>query len=172
MMTKHKNLHIVDIVKFICSILILFLHTEVFKSISPIMSMGFRNTIATIAVPFFFTISGFFFWKKYFNTATKNGTSNILLPTLKRLIFLYLVYSLIYLPFVAIGWIKNGFTINSILTYVYSFFMTGSFSTIWYLLALIVAFVVSYFSYTKLGEKATLIIAGLCYIWSVSFILL
>lgn len=171
--TKNENLYVIDITKFLCSILIVCLHTQVFLSISPTLNMGFRNTIATIAVPFFFTISGFFFYKKVFYIEYESGNSipsassdrqfAVFKKTVKRLSYLYLVYSAVYFPFCVAQQAKSGFSVQWVLRYIYQFFVTGSYSTIWYLLASIVAVTASYFGITKIGVNKTVILSAVIY---------
>ena len=61
-MKQYKSL---DLAKFIGAFLIIILHTPPFSSYSKVVTFGLRNIVTIIAVPLFFTISGFFALKKY-----------------------------------------------------------------------------------------------------------
>lgn len=149
-MADRKTYVLIDIFKMFCAVLIIFLHTGIFLSISSPLQMITRNTIMTVAVPFFFTASGFFFFKKLYSSGDKK---KVFKQNEKRVIQLYLIYSLVYFPFVLRSWIINGFSVKGVLLYIRDFFFVGSFSTIWYLLALIVSFALAYVLYTKIGIK-------------------
>ena len=53
-----------DIAKFILSFLVACIHVDAFISINSDLNFYFNNTIARLAVPLFFTISGFLIFKK------------------------------------------------------------------------------------------------------------
>lgn len=163
-MADKKSYVLIDFFKMFCAVLIIFLHTEVLLSVSSPLQMILRNTVLTIAVPFFFTVSGFFFFKKLISSKDK---AKVFRHNEKRVIQLYLIYTVIYFPFVLRGWIVNGFSAKSILLYVRDFFFVGSFSTIWYLLALIVSFALAYFLYIKVGMKKAFIISIAFYTFGV-----
>ncbi len=157
-----KNYPLIDIVKFICAIIIVFLHTEIFLSVSPALQMAARNTVFTIAVPFFFTMSSYFFFKKL--KKADNGEHNkVFWATEKRVIILYLIYSAVYFPFVLSSWLKGGITLDKVLDYIYQFFVSGSFSTIWYLLATIVGLALAYVTYKTIGVKKGIVLAAVFY---------
>ncbi len=149
-MAERKSYVIIDFFKLFSAVLIILLHTEVFLSVSAPLQMIIRNTALTIAVPFFFTVSGFFFFKKLIPAEDKY---KVLKHNEKRVISLYLIYTIIYFPFVLRNWIKAGFSAKSLLLYIRDFFFVGSFSTIWYLLALIAGFALAYVLYIKIGLK-------------------
>lgn len=86
-MPNQKNYDLVDLFKFIFSILIIGIHTN---------AMGF-NILGRLGVPFFFMISSYFFFKKYLTKNTKDQYQQ-LKNYLKRLFFLFLSWQIIYLP--------------------------------------------------------------------------
>ena len=73
-MKQYKSL---DLVKFICAILIIVLHTAPFGSYSKMLTFGFRNIVTVIAVPFFFLTSGFLAFKKIDRLDSGNRKSYI-----------------------------------------------------------------------------------------------
>lgn len=162
--TRKTYYPLIDIVKLIGAVMIIFLHTEVLRSLSSPLQTMFRNTVLTTAVPFFFTASGFFFFKKINAAESGEKRVKIFSAAEKRIIGLYLIYSAVYLVFVIISWVRNGFTAMSVLKYVWRFFFVGSYSTIWYLLALIVATALAYLLYTAWGLKVSVIVASVFYL--------
>lgn len=124
-MTKGKSYTGIDIAKFIMAILVLMLHTNPFMDISKSAEWFSRNCFTVIAVPFFFTATGYF--------ALRDDL--VAKKSIKRLCALYLIWSAIYLPFAII---KLDGKSNKLLTYIYKFFVVGSYDTIWYLLASVI----------------------------------
>lgn len=130
--TEQKNYSAIDFFKLLMAVFIIVLHTSPFMDFSKLIEVGIRDCIVIIAVPFFFMTTGFFALKNE-KTAKKSMT---------HLFRLYIIWSVIYLPF---SIIKNHETGQSIQYYIKSFFLWGSFDTIWYLLAAGVAVAISYF---------------------------
>lgn len=54
----------IDLVKFFCSLLIIAVHVPPLYSVSPLLNYGIQQYLARLAVPFFFTASGFFVFRK------------------------------------------------------------------------------------------------------------
>ena len=75
----------VDIFKFIMALLVVGIHTEPF-SFNPWLDRGF-GMLTRLCVPFFFMTSAYFYW------INEKGA----LKYLKRLLILYLVWSVIYI---------------------------------------------------------------------------
>ncbi len=157
---SRKQYTAIDIMKFIAAVLIIVLHTAPFADVSSVISLGFRRIVTTIAVPFFFCASGFLFFAKTESFSTHEEKRAYFFKYIKRLIVMYLLWSAVYLPFVVYNWTQSGgFTADNILQYVKSFFFEGSFSTIWFLPALIAAVIVVYLLRTKLSFKQILLVA-------------
>ena len=106
---KNHNNHVVnyeniDILKYICAILIIILHLRPFQSFSDQLDLAFNNIITRICVPMFFLITGYFVAKK------EKDNPNYIKDYVKRTIPLYLVWSAIYIP-VIIGYGLLNFSI-------------------------------------------------------------
>ena len=141
-----------DIAKFICAILVLIIHTNPFGSYSKMLSFGFRNIVCVIAVPFFFCASGYLLSQKL-DSLQKEERKGYMGKYLKRLLTIYLFWSAVYFPFVIVKWLKAGFTFSLVLEYVKDFIFEGSYSTIWFLPALIVATAAYYLLSQKMSKK-------------------
>lgn len=164
-MTK-KNYNSIDLFKFICAILIIIIHTAPFSSYSSLLTFGFRNIICVIAVPFFFIASGFIFFKKMDNIDDPLEKKQAIKRQLNRLIIMYCLWSLIYLGFVIYKWVNAGFQWSFVLEYVKDFFLEGSYQTIWFLPALIVATLLVYLLHKKFSYKTIFLISLPIYLFT------
>lgn len=66
MLTENKttyNYNMMNIVKLICAVLVVMIHTSALMSISEDLWVGTSLSICRVAVPFFFIVSGFFFYR-------------------------------------------------------------------------------------------------------------
>ncbi len=112
----------IDIAKVVCAILIYFLHANVAKHFGPVFESILDNGIFRIGVPFFFTVSGYYF----FNNVK---TTSDLYKWCKTLLLIYLSWMMVYLPF----YYKESF-----FTYIFGFWQ------LWYLMALLLAGAILY----------------------------
>ncbi len=157
---SRKQYAALDLMKFIAAVLIIVLHTAPFADVNSILSFGFRSIVTTIAVPFFFCASGFLYFSKSESLSSHEEKRAYFLKHIKRLVVMYLLWSAVYLPFVIYNWTKTGEdTAYNILQYVKSFFFEGSFSTIWFLPALISAVTIVYLLRTKFAFNKIFLIA-------------
>ena len=141
-----------DIAKFVSAILILIIHTNPFGSYSKLLSFGFRNVVCVIAVPFFFCASGYLLSEKL-GALEEGARKGYMAKYLKRLLTIYLFWSAVYFPFVIVKWLRAGFSFGLVLEYVKDFFFEGSYSTIWFLPALMAATAVYYWLSRKMSSK-------------------
>jgi hypothetical protein len=86
-------------------------------------------------VPFFFAVSGFFFFKKV-ESLNKNEKYLYYKKFTKRILKMYAVWSLIYFIFVVTNWIQNGVNIATIAKYFHTALVFTTYGTIWFLPAL------------------------------------
>ena len=85
-----KNYNLIDIVKFVLAIFIMIIHTNIDRTvISPIIR---------IAVPLFFVISSYLFFKKEMTCTNKSDRKNVILRFVKRNLLLYFIWTFIQLP--------------------------------------------------------------------------
>ncbi len=162
-MKQYKSL---DLAKFICAILIIILHTAPFSSYSKVLSFGIRNIVTVFAVPFFFVTSGFLCFRKVESLKDTKDKNRYVFSYLKRLFVMYLIWSAVYFVFVVIKWTRKEFSILSVLEYIKDFFFEGSYSTIWFLPALLTAVLVVYLLSKKLNYKKIFIISCFIYVFT------
>ncbi|MGM9946901.1 acyltransferase family protein [Floccifex sp.] len=160
-MTK-KKYAMIDIAKYFSALLVVCIHTFPLYEISETLNTYWIQTICRIAVPFFFTTSGFFFFRKWSNNKEEN-TDN-LKHYLFRLLKIYLIWTVIYLPYSIWDYTRNGFHISSIFSYIRDFLLNGSYYHLWFLPALITATIIVSFLYSKKGMMTTLKVSLILYI--------
>ena len=164
-MSDRKQYSALDLAKFIAAVLIIILHTNPFSSYSTAISFGFRSIITVIAVPFFFLTSGFLFCKKL-NSLKDEEKSEYFKKYFKRLVSMYLFWSVLYFIFVAIGWARNGVVLMDVLQYVKRFIFEGSYSTLWFLPALMTAVTVVYLLHKKVSYDKIFLMAIPFYVFA------
>lgn len=98
-----------DILKYICSILIVVLHLRPFLNFSDELDLAFNNIITRICVPLFFVITGYFVAKK------EKENPHYIENYIKKTIPLYLIWSLIYIPVIVATIVQYLPTINDYL---------------------------------------------------------
>ena len=87
-----------DIAKFIMAIFVICLHTHPFRSIEP---FPLFEIITNSAVPFFFMASAFLLFQKFYHSKMD---LTIIKNYIKRMIKLYVIWNIIYLPISIYGY--------------------------------------------------------------------
>ncbi len=121
----------IDVVKFLMAVFVLLIHTNPLMDVNMAAEWFLRSGITVIAVPFFFMATG------YFALSSSQATKK----SLKKLAVLYIIWSIIYLPFSLLQ-LKEQSPV--VLHYIRRFFLEGSYDTIWYLLASVVGLAIVY----------------------------
>ena len=121
-MERERSYIGIDVAKFVMAIFVLALHTNPFLDVNKGLEWCSRSVLTVIAVPFFFIANGFFALR----------TDESAKRSIQKLLALYLIWSVVYLPFTILKLTSDG---KTILDYFYRFFVYGSYDTIWYLLA-------------------------------------
>ena len=156
-MEENKILHGLDIYKWVCAFLIVFLHT--YNRDWGVAGHWFWSVITSIGVPFFFIVSGFFYGKGLVRT---EFSKEYFFNYFKRLVIMYVVWTIITLP---VSWlcILRGHPDYSLpLKIVYLFrmiFFSGSCGIYWYILALIHCSAVIFYSMKRGWENTLYVIA-------------
>jgi serine/alanine racemase len=160
--TKHYNC--IDLIKFICALFVVSIHVSPFASYNSFINYGLKNYIARIAVPFFFVASGYFLFRK---TSYERFDKKIALTYVRRIFRIYVIWTIIYFPWV----LKNSILVDEIgirhgfLNWMKHFFLTGSFSHLWYLNATIIATLILIFCISKkIRIKTIMCIATVLYV--------
>ena len=152
----------IDIAKLICAVLVVAIHTEPFADIFW-LDKGL-GLFTRIPVPFFFTVSGYFL----FLTDKRETSAKKLLKYIRRIALMYVIWSLIYMPFL----IHKCFSAGGMFDYgqfFKSIFWTGVSSHLWYLIGSIVAASLTWLMYRCFTEMETLVIAAFLLIFGTLF---
>lgn len=177
MRTDYPNL---DLAKFVCALLVVVIHTSPLDNTSALAGFYLDDVIARIAVPLFFAISGFLFFRSivFENGRIVRSRSNFrrLLRVTWKNLRLYIIWSLIYLVILLPEWHKTGWWgLHAVKDWFHSFLLIGSYYHLWYLLALIAALPALYLLLLAIPvTKIWIIAAGLwimeCLTYSYSWI--
>jgi surface polysaccharide O-acyltransferase-like enzyme len=119
------------------AIFVIAVHTQPFENVKSPVFLSIYNIIVSTAVPFFFMSSGFLVFNKIKNT----GNIKKIWDYLIKLIKLYLIWTLIYMPLTLYDYVNNNRPlIVDIFLFIRGTFFTGEhFNSwiLWYLLSLI-----------------------------------
>lgn len=127
-----KRLGSIDFAKFIFSVMIVGLHTNVFSDFSSDLAFLVNQIIARLAVPFFFIASGYFIGKRVIEKNKTDFYKNYFF----RYIKLFLLFCLIYSP-ITFYWAfnnDNSIFLNLVLYIQQLIFLAPAY--LWFLLAL------------------------------------
>lgn len=139
------NYNSIDVMKFICSILVLTIHIKPFAEISSFANIIVDAVICKIAVPFFFACTGYFFVRKMI---FKNGkikwckeNLTIMYKYVLRIFVLYFIWSAVYFIYIySYQWFANGyFSIKDMIAWWLRLVYNESYGHLWYLATLIYA---------------------------------
>ena len=150
-----KNYDAIDIVKFIMAIIVILVHTYPFYYYNETLGFISSNVIGRLVIPFYFTVSGYLFYK-----GLKKGQDKYYKNYIKKLIKLYIKWSLILLPF-GLLFISKYTEINIITIVGYTIigiFYSGTYYHLWYMIALILSIIIVYYLSKKLNIKYILLI--------------
>ena len=151
----------IDIAKLICALLVVAIHTEPFAS-NFWLDKGF-GVLTRIPVPYFFMASGYFLF-----LADKEKTSFAKLKKYcLRILLLYAVWSVFYLPLLYSKCTATG-VFNKALFFK-SIFWLGTQGHLWYLIASIVAAIMTWGFLRVTTLKKTVVIAFIFLIFGTLF---
>lgn len=146
-----------DILKFIMSVFVVATHTSL---LSPYLTPLWR-----LAVPVFFVLSGYFFFSKV-NTLEKEGDKLAYLKkSIKHNLQLYFFWFVALLPLTV--YVRGYFTkgiLKGTLDLIQDFLFASTFQASWYITALIICFILSFYFSKKLNNTCLLIIGIILYI--------
>lgn len=145
-----------DLFRYLCALMVVAIHTSLFKDINSQLGFIFVELIPRIAVPYFFALSGYF----YFQSLLKTGNT---WNYIKKSILTYVSWSIIYFIVNFIQWGHNNLK-DYIVSSVYLFFIEGSYYHFWFFPALIYSCCISMIVYKTIGYKALVFLSIILYI--------
>lgn len=164
------NYSSLDVAKFICALLVIVIHTRPLEQISATANFYLCDVFSRIAVPMFYAISGFLFFRKivFENGRIKNCKENRrrLWHYLKRIFLIYAGWSAFYLIGQLPKWHTMGWWgLPMIKSNVVSFVFHYIYWHLWYLNAMLYAIPLVYLLLslaTKHIAVSVCIICSLC----------
>lgn len=157
-----KRNEFIDIMRIVCCIMVICIHTSPLIKISPILNYGLCHIISRIAVPFFFITSGYFFAIKLYSRDEKR-TLNIK-RYIGNQIKIYLITSLIYSFFnIFIFETVHFDSVKNILDFLRTYIFTGYYH-LWYLNASIISLILINIIYSRFKEKSIVIFSLVLYL--------
>ena len=137
--TNYNN---IDCIKVCMAIFVVATHTSLFSFIKSQEIYDAVFTALSVKVPFFFTTSGFLIWNKLWNSSREDQLQRVY-KWMKKSFRLYLVWTLIYLPFTIYGFYSEGTNLKDALAiFIRNVVFVGEnyYSwQLWYLLGMLVA---------------------------------
>lgn len=163
---EKRSYGIIDIAKFIAALLVIAIHCAPFYEINETWNFIYVQIISRLAVPFFFTVSGWLFFQKLdlHKGARDEANRKALQHYWLRIAKLYLAWSALYLPLLVISWIKGGFTAATCIRLLRDFLFNGTYYHLWFLPALLLGIVIVYALVMKWGKRFSLIVCGILYL--------
>ena len=148
-MPEKKQYYAIDFMKFALAVLLICAHASSEKLSFPVY-IDIWFSLYIIAVPFFFTTSAFFFFKKVINEDDKSTRFQYYKRYTKRILLMYLMWSLIYTCFIVAHWVQtNSLTLEAFGKHVFYSITYTSYPTIWFLPSLWVAVSLVYFCWER-----------------------
>lgn len=146
----------IDLLKFLLSFIVVAIHVNPFGE-----KLGYlRFPLCRIAVPIFFLVSSYFFFRKIKNNPT-NEHKNILKNLIVRNLKLYLTWFILLLPITLLSkdYFKNGLRLG-ISKLITDFFFSSTFKVSWYIMGLIIGISIM-FLLSKVFKNHIIILLGL-----------
>ena len=159
---QRKNYISLDVVKFGCALIILLYHwASEWGHVPAIVEELF--SLYAIVLPIFLTISGYLFFDKVLHV-TKEEQQDVLLHQVKRILSVYLLWSIGYILFQIYTWFVENLTVHEIAKDVWGWLTYSTFYTIWFMPALALGLVIVFSLYQKLGLKKTFVVSVVLYV--------
>lgn len=163
-LAKLKQYPAIDIAKYVAAMLVVAIHTFPFVDFSPAFNLFFISTIGRLAVPFFFVCSSFFLFRKVNQVHLRSiQAKEIVKKWFVRIGVLYLIWTVIYLPYTIWNYAQAGFSLSGLLGWIRDFFLNGSYYHLWFLPALMLGMAIVWWLYTKKGVIFTLEVSLILY---------
>lgn len=144
----------IDYFRIVAAILVIGIHISPFSTIYQPLDFFVTRVLGRVAVPFFFMITGFFFFS---SPRTVAQVKKMILSLLQ----IYVIAIVVYLP---INIYRGDFSELTFLYILQDIFFNGTIYHLWYLPAAMIGLVITYFLITYLPINRALFICILLYI--------
>ena len=153
----------IDIAKFLCALLILFYHY--FSEHGPIFWLFDEMlSLYAVGVALFMIISGFLTYRKLAVIETMKERWAIVKKQSLRILKIYLIWSVPYIIYQVCGWEFSNLNLECVLWKIQGWIFNSTFYTIWFMPALAIGTMLSFWLLEKLPKKAVYILAILFYV--------
>ncbi|WMJ85821.1 acyltransferase family protein [Anaerocolumna sp. MB42-C2] len=140
-MQQERN-NSIDMFRLLASLMVVIIHTELMTDINQTIGFIMTQVIPRIAVPFFFCTSGYFYIKKIINKKME------FITTMKKLVLVYSLWSLVYFASDLLRSLHNETSIRIwVINCLKNYFIYGSSYQLWFFPALFFCIIIASISY-------------------------
>lgn len=107
-MLEKKNYYGIDLLKFTMAVCVVAIHTQPLYGIQSVAVQRLFDTITSLAVPYFFSVSGFLLFSKIDADISSEKNMEVCKKYLSRVLSLYVIWNIIYLPITIFGFKENN----------------------------------------------------------------
>lgn len=160
-MKKYANYNAIDIIKYLCAVLVIMVHTAPLLPYNETMNWYLMTIMGRFVVPFFFISTGYFIC---INTQKRGEW--YFKSYIYSLIKIYLIWSLIYLP-CGIDYIATEFQIPIYLypiALIIALIYVGTYFHLWYIPALILALLMVQWFMKHFRKRYLLTLSLICFL--------
>lgn len=151
-----------DVGKFLCALLILFYHY--FSEHGPVPALlSEALSLYAVGVALFMVISGFLSFNKLEKITGTADRWNYICKQVKRILKIYLLWSVPYLVYSICRWDFGTISAEFVFWKVQGWVFNSTFYTIWFMPALAIGLVLTFWITEKLPEKVTVTLAVILY---------
>ncbi len=160
---ERKTYTALDVGKFLCALMILFYHY--FSEHGPLPSL-FDEALSlyAVAVALFMVISGFLTYRKLETISEYADRRKYVFKQVKRIFTVYLLWSILYLAYTIGRWDFSTINAEFVFKQVRHWIFSSTFYTIWFMPALGLGLLFSFFLIEKLPKKVVYVLAALSYV--------
>ena len=150
---KPKNINGIDFFKFIMAIIVVAIHTSPLVFLENNFQKKIWQSVAHLAVPYFFIASGYTLFLNFQISKQREGMLKRIKMYIKRIGVLYIVWTIIYIPFAIYDYHNNdvGFIYDFVL-FIRGMVLIGDHFyswPLWYLLSLFYSLLIIYYLLLK-----------------------
>lgn len=154
----------IDVARIVAAFIVIGVHTGPFIDYTANGDLFLNTVIGRLVVPFFFIVSGFFYGRKIEFHAPIRKDIHFLFAFLKKIFTIYIIWTLIFLPFQWMHWLQSGDSWTYWLTYMHEVVFKGSYYPLWYLTGLLFATAFSYMLFKIWKPSTVLIFTGALFV--------
>ena len=146
-----------DRFRMAAALLVIAIHTSPLDIFSPEGDFFLTRILARIAVPFFFMVTGQFVVRKFMNS----GDASCLFRYLRKILILYAVAIILYLP---IGIYAGHYQELTTMSFLKLLFFDGTFYHLWYFPACLLGILLVYLMSRFLKLRGMLVVSAVLYV--------